>query len=186
MYHHSHFYQNISRYVKKRFIWPTASRARPRSIPARRPVMLQRGCSALSVMLLGDGGKINNTKHAVPGRRSARRWDRFHASPVWDKPKPARRCCCCCCRRRRSVMRNTEARTPVMWPSSSLPRWTDWPWLNGVTRCRKRGDGAPRLQHSNLPKSYYCEGLLLNFNEISVGIGRSAGNVSGSSLIFMR
>lgn len=27
--------------------------------------MLQRGCSALSVMLLADGGKINNAKHAV-------------------------------------------------------------------------------------------------------------------------
>ncbi len=99
--------------------------------------------------------KQREARSALPGRRSARRWDRFHASPVWDKPKPARCCCCCCCccRRRRSVMRSTEARAPVVWPSSPLRRWTEWPWMNvGVTRCRKRGDGAPRLQHANFPK----------------------------------
>lgn len=45
---------------------PAASQARPRSIiPTRRPVMLQRGCSACPVMLLADGGKINNAKHAA-------------------------------------------------------------------------------------------------------------------------
>lgn len=177
MKYQSDLYQNSSRYINKLFVCPTASRGRPRSIPARRPVMLQRGCSALSVMLLGDGGKINNTNHAIPGRRSARRWDRFHASPVWDKPKPARRWCC----RRWSVMRKTEARAPVKWPSSSLHRWTEWPWMNGVTQCRKRGDGAPRLLHSNLPEFYYGEGLLLNFHEISVAIGWLAGNVSDNS-----
>lgn len=66
--------------------------------------------------------------------------------------------------------------------TAALPRRTEWPWMNGVTRCRTRGDGAPRLQHTNLAESHYCQGSLVNIHEANFSNGRLPHDV-GRELI---
>ncbi len=129
--------------------------------------------------------KQREARSALPGRRSARWWDRFHASPVWDKPKPAR--CCCCCRRRsvgHEEHGGTRARDVAIISVTPVNRMTldEW-WRNPMQKARWRRTPSPARE---FPEAYYGEDPLLNFNEASVAIGRSAGDVRESSLIFIR